>query len=120
MWTEGLLHGFMPSWLKSGDLMRLWRVGAIWVGAGALVPGGAAPRAAASRGAAAPDLPARLTDQEFWALSSNSSEPGGFFRAADITNLTSNELLFQHVIPELTARAKVGGVYLGVGPEQNY
>jgi len=65
-------------------------------------------------------LPARLTDQEFWALSQDSSEPGGYFRAADITNLTSNELWFQHVVPNLVARVKPGGVYLGVGPEQNF
>jgi len=65
-------------------------------------------------------LPAQLTNQEFWALSQDSSEPGGYFRAADITNLTSNELWFQHVIPELVARVKPGGVYLGVGPEQNF
>jgi hypothetical protein len=67
-----------------------------------------------------PVLPDRLTDQEFWALSQESSEPGGYFRAADITNITSNELRFLDVIPELVARAKPGGVYLGVGPEQNY
>ena len=65
-------------------------------------------------------LPARLTDQEFWALSQESSEPGGYFRSADITNLTSNELAMQHVIPDLVARVKPGGVYLGVGPEQNF
>ncbi len=66
------------------------------------------------------DLPARLGDQEFWQLSQASSEPGGYFRSADITNLTSNELWYQHVIPDLVARTKPGGVYLGVGPEQNY
>ena len=65
-------------------------------------------------------LPERLSDQEFWALSQDSSEPGGYFRSADITNLTSNELLFQHVIPDLVTRVKPGSVYLGVGPEQNY
>ena len=65
-------------------------------------------------------LPERLTDQEFWALSQDSSEPGGYFRSADITNLTSNELYFQHVIPDLVDRIKPGRVYLGVGPEQNY
>ena len=66
------------------------------------------------------DLPERLTDAEFWALSQDSSEPGGYFRAADITNLTSNELRFLDVIPDLVSRVKPGGVYLGVGPEQNY
>src|SRR5262245_26899894 len=66
------------------------------------------------------DLPDRLTDREFWQLSNESSEPGGYFRSANITNLTSNELWFQYVIPDLLSRARVGGVYLGVGPEQNY
>jgi len=70
--------------------------------------------------AAKTDPPARLTDAEFWSLSQNSSEPGGYFRQADITNFTSNEMLFQHVIPDLTTRVKKGSVYLGVGPEQNY
>ncbi len=65
-------------------------------------------------------LPAQLTDQEFWALSQESSEPGGYFRSADITNLTSNETEMQYVIPDLVARVKPGAVYLGVGPEQNY
>ena len=69
--------------------------------------------------AAKTDPPARLTDAEFWSLSQNSSEPGGYFRQADITNFTSNEMLFQHVIPDLTTRVKKGSVYLGVGPEQN-
>lgn len=67
-----------------------------------------------------PALPDRLTDQEFWSLSQDSSEPGGYFRSADITNITSNELRFLDVIPDLTARVKPGRVYLGVGPEQNY
>jgi hypothetical protein len=71
-------------------------------------------------GQSAPSLPDRLTDQEFWSLSQDSSEPGGYFRAADITNITSNELRFLDVIPDLVARVKPGGVYLGVGPEQNY
>jgi hypothetical protein len=78
----------------------------------ALAPVGAAAQRAT--------LPDRLTDQEFWALSQESSEPGGYFRSADITNLTSNELLFQHVIPDLVTRVKPGSAYLGVGPEQNY
>jgi hypothetical protein len=65
-------------------------------------------------------LPAPLSNEAFWALSQESSEPGGYFRNADITNLTSNETWMQHVIPELSARVKPGSVYLGVGPEQNF
>lgn len=66
------------------------------------------------------ELPLRLSDQEFWKLSADASEPGGYFRSQDITNLTSNELWFQFVIPDLVKQAPQGGVYLGVGPEQNY
>jgi hypothetical protein len=65
-------------------------------------------------------VPDRLTDQQFWKLVSDSSEPGGYFRNSDITNLTSNEMLYQRVLTDLLNRTKPGGVYLGVGPEQNY
>jgi hypothetical protein len=81
-------------------------------------------RGAMAREAAAPDvsarpstLPARLSDREFWRLSTEWSEPNGFFRS---DNLTSNELLFEYVIPDLVRRTRPGDVYLGVGPEQNY
>jgi hypothetical protein len=67
-----------------------------------------------------PSLPERLSDADFWSLSQSSSEGGGYFRGENITNLTSNELWFQYVIPDLVARTKPGNVYLGVGPEQNY
>ena len=66
------------------------------------------------------DVPARLSDGEFWKFVTVTSEPGGYFRNENITNLTSNELWFQHVIPDLVRRTKTGGVYLGVGPEQNF
>ena len=66
---------------------------------------------------AAESLSARITDQEFWRLISDFSEPNGFFRS---DNLLSNELWFQYVIPDLTKTAKAGRVYLGVGPEQNF
>ena len=58
-----------------------------------------------------------LTDREFWALIGGLSEPGGFFRS---DNFVSNEVPYQHVIPELQAKVGTGGVYLGVGPDQNY
>jgi hypothetical protein len=73
--------------------------------------------------ARAADLPESLSDQAFWKLSADASEPGGYFRSQDITNLTSNELWFQYVIPELVQRTTPGrptAVYLGVGPEQNF
>jgi hypothetical protein len=64
-----------------------------------------------------PELPLRLSDRDFWRLSMEWSEPNGYFRSE---NLTSNELLFQHVLTDLVARTRPGDVYLGVGPEQNY
>ncbi len=62
-------------------------------------------------------LPARLTDQEFWNLSTSLSEPNGFFRSE---NLVSNEHTFQYVVPALQQSTKPGGVYLGVAPDQNF
>ena len=62
-------------------------------------------------------LPKELTGQDFWKLSVELSEPDGFFRS---DNLVSNELFMQQVVPDLTRIAKPGGVYLGVGPEQNF
>ncbi len=76
----------------------------------------AAPFVAPVRLAAA-SLPARLTDQEFWRLLSESSETDGFFRS---DNLLSNESGFQFVVPDLARMVKPGRVYMGVGPEQNF
>src|SRR4029453_18103177 len=62
-------------------------------------------------------LPSRLSDRDFWRLIVDSSERDGYFRS---DNLTSNELLYQRVIPDLLRRTRPGDVYLGVGPEQNF
>ena len=45
------------------------------------------------------------------------SEPGGFF---DTDNLISNERSYLQVLPELRRRGVTGGVYVGVGPDQNF
>jgi hypothetical protein len=66
---------------------------------------------------AAASLPDHLTDQEFWQLSSDLSEPNGQFQS---DNLLSNEMVFATLVPDLIAHTKPGGVYLGVGPEQNF
>ncbi len=66
---------------------------------------------------AAETLPSQLSDQDFWKLSSESSETDGTFRS---DNLLSNEIYFQYVIPPLSGAAKQGRVYMGVGPEQNF
>ena len=62
-------------------------------------------------------LPEKLTDDQFWALVTETSEPSGYFRS---DNLLSNELQMQHVIPELMRTVEPGRAYLGVGPEQNF
>jgi hypothetical protein len=63
------------------------------------------------------ELPDRLSDREFWRLVEEFSEPSGFFRS---DNLVSNEDTYQFVIPALTDVVKPGGVYVGVGPDQNF
>jgi hypothetical protein len=65
----------------------------------------------------AQDLPAQLSDKAFWKLIEDLSEPGGTFR---LENFMSNEQSYQFVVPELKKAAPRGGVYLGVGPEQNF
>ena len=72
---------------------------------------------AVARPAPTEALPERLSDRDFWRLSLDSSEPDGFFRS---DTLTSNEMLFERVIPDLLERSNSRGVYLGVGPEQNF
>lgn len=67
--------------------------------------------------AAAQRLPSRLDSDQFWQLVTAFSEPPGHFRSE---NLVSNEVTYQHVIPELLRGRNPGGVYLGVGPDQNF
>jgi hypothetical protein len=66
---------------------------------------------------AAETIPSRLSDRAFWQLVTELSETGGYFRS---DNFLSNENAFQSVIPELKSTLPTGGVYLGVGPEQNF
>ena len=63
------------------------------------------------------DGPAALTDGEFWQIFTTMSEPSGYFSSE---NFVSNEMTFQHVIPTLQKTVRPDGVYLGVGPEQNF
>ena len=94
-------------------LHRLLLVLAFTTFTGTLVLGGPAggPRASSA------DIPDRLTDQEFWKLTEDLSEPDGTFRS---DNVLSNEMVFAQLLPELLARTKPGGVYMGVGPERNF
>lgn len=67
--------------------------------------------------AAAEDLPARLSDSEFWQLITDLSEPNGRFQ---YENFVSNEYKLQSVIPFVLANAGRADAYVGVGPEQNF
>ena len=66
---------------------------------------------------AAPALPSEISDKDFWRMIVDLSEPGGTY---PYENFVSNELQYQDVIPALKATTKPGGVYIGVGPEQNF
>ena len=66
---------------------------------------------------AAPSIPERIGDEAYWRMVTEFSEPGGFFRS---DNFVSNEITFQWVMPELSKTTKTGGVYMGVGPDQNF
>jgi hypothetical protein len=77
----------------------------------------AAPPVSRSAATAAEPLPAQISDDAFWHMVSGFSEDGGYFR---FENFLSNEIAFQWVIPELKETTKPGGVYMGVGPEQNF
>ena len=69
------------------------------------------------RGLAARTIPGQLSDADYWQLVEDFSEPNGYFRS---DNLLSNENAFQRVIPALQSTLATDGVYLGVGPEQNF
>jgi hypothetical protein len=72
----------------------------------------------ASAAAVATDtLPSRIADADFWRLVSEFSEPTGTFLS---DNFVSNEDTYQHVVPTLMETTGTGGVYLGVGPDQNF
>src|SRR5688572_5471567 len=66
---------------------------------------------------AAPALPSEISDKDFWRMIVDLSERGGDFSNE---NFVSNELQYQDVVPALKVTTKPGGVYIGVGPEQNF
>jgi hypothetical protein len=66
---------------------------------------------------AADTLPSEIADAAYWKLIESSSEAGGEFQSE---NFLSNETGFQAVLPSLQQTTKPGGVYMGVGPEQNF
>jgi len=66
--------------------------------------------------ALAEDLPRTISDTEFWRMVTDFSETGGTFPQ----QYMSNEDSAQFIIPALKQTARQGGVYIGVGLEQNF
>jgi len=66
--------------------------------------------------ALAEDLPLTISDTEFWRMVTDFSESGGTFPQ----QYMSNEDSAQFIIPALKQTARQGGVYIGVGLEQNF
>ncbi|HXV59178.1 MAG TPA: hypothetical protein VEK15_00685, partial [Vicinamibacteria bacterium] len=60
---------------------------------------------------------ADVTDVQFSGLIREISEDGGYFWS---NNYISNETSYQHVLGQLESIPLAGGVYIGVGPNQNF
>src|SRR5690606_9294292 len=104
----------------SNRSVRAARLGLLLVLAAPLAthPAAVAASHAAQAPTAVAPLPTRLSDAEYWKLVGDISEPGGYFRIVD--NYTSNETEIGQIVGMLREAGVAGGVYLGVGPEQNY
>lgn len=63
------------------------------------------------------DLPRQIADETFRKMIADFSEPSGSFQ---YENFVSNEDDYQSILPELKQSVKPGGVFIGVGPEQNF
>src|SRR5438445_5759952 len=77
---------------------------------------------AASTGPWTPEPPRAATDvqvsiEQFGRYLDEWSESEGYF---DSDNFISNETSYLHVVDQLQQRVKPGGIYLGVGPDQNF
>src|SRR6185312_2032633 len=59
----------------------------------------------------------RSADSSFAALSARLSEPNGYF---DSDNIITNESSYLKVTSQLRKTGTHGGVYVGVGPDQNF
>jgi hypothetical protein len=59
----------------------------------------------------------RAVDTSFAGLVARLSEPNGYF---DSDNIITNEVSYLHVASQLEKAGTRGGVYIGVGPDQNY
>jgi hypothetical protein len=59
----------------------------------------------------------RIADSAFAALVTHMSEPGGYF---DSDNIITNEASYLQIASQLQKVGTRGGVYVGVGPDQNF
>jgi hypothetical protein len=59
----------------------------------------------------------QISTDQFGRYIEEWSEPEGYF---DSDNFISNETSYLHVVDDLRVRINSGGVYLGVGPDQNF
>lgn len=66
---------------------------------------------------AGPARAQRASDSSFAALLAHLSEPGGYF---DSDNIITNEASYLSVSSQLAKVGVHGGVYVGVGPDQNF
>src|SRR5262245_25948131 len=73
------------------------------------------PNWAPSEHAAAAEV--QVSREQFVQYIQDWSEPEGYF---DTDNFISNETSYLHVIPELQRTVRPEGVYVGVGPDQNF
>jgi hypothetical protein len=96
--------------LYRNSVFGLALVGALVFGAGTIPwPHQQAPARAAT------DV--QVSIEQFNRYVEEWSEPDGYF---DTDNFISNETSYLHVIDQLRQRVKPNGVYLGVGPDQNF
>lgn len=77
----------------------------------------ATAQAAAPAAASSSASPQGYSTREFAALAARFSDAGGYF---DTDNLISNEPSLLHPLNALDSLNVRGGVYLGVGPDQNF
>jgi hypothetical protein len=108
--------------VRAATIALLLVLATLWLTWSAGKAAGSAQQAAQTSGRltarTSSSLPERLGDAGFWKLASDISEPGGYFRITD--NYTSNEREVGRLFTALREAGVQGGVYLGVGPEQNF
>jgi len=103
--------------IRAGGTVRAAHAALLFVVAAAVAMPPAIAASRAPQASKSASLPARLSDAEFWKLATDISEPGGYFRITD--NYTSNEREVGTMFTLLRETGVRGGVYIGVGPEQN-